>query len=155
VTCTKSLIIGQTAISALNGIIEGPLLTIYTTANVGTLLTPGNLNVFGMVNFEGGFTETVSSAVFATTYAPNLATGTIHKITASSNFTFNGFTNPIAGQSGTIIITQGTGGSKLMTSTMKFAGGVKTLSTAAGAIDIISVFYDGSVYYASLTKGYA
>jgi hypothetical protein len=37
---------------------------------------------------------------------------------------------------------------------MKFNGGVKTLSTAAGAIDIISVFYDGAAYYASLTIGY-
>jgi hypothetical protein len=38
---------------------------------------------------------------------------------------------------------------------MKFLGGVKTLSTAAGAIDIMSVFYDGSTYYASLGKGFA
>jgi len=38
---------------------------------------------------------------------------------------------------------------------MKFAGGDKTLSTAGGAIDVISIFFDGSVYYASLTKAYA
>jgi hypothetical protein len=38
---------------------------------------------------------------------------------------------------------------------MKFAGADKTLSTAPGSIDIISVFYDGTNYYASLTKGYA
>jgi len=38
---------------------------------------------------------------------------------------------------------------------MKFAGGAKTLSTAAASIDIISVFYDGTNYYASLTLGYA
>jgi hypothetical protein len=37
---------------------------------------------------------------------------------------------------------------------MKYASGSKILSTAVGAIDIISVFYDGSTYYASLTKGY-
>jgi hypothetical protein len=43
----------------------------------------------------------------------------------------------------------------LLTSTMKFAGNSRTLSTAGNATDIISLFYDGSTYYASLTKGYA
>jgi hypothetical protein len=38
---------------------------------------------------------------------------------------------------------------------MKFSGGTKTLSTAASSIDVIGVFYDGTTYYASLTKGYA
>jgi hypothetical protein len=38
---------------------------------------------------------------------------------------------------------------------MKFLGGTKTLSTAASAIDIMSVFYDGTTYYASLGKGFA
>jgi hypothetical protein len=38
---------------------------------------------------------------------------------------------------------------------MLFAGAAKTLSTAVGAKDIISVFYDGSTYYATLSKGYA
>jgi len=55
----------------------------------------------------------------------------------------------------TIIITQDGTGSHALTSSMKFAGADKTLSTAPGSIDIISVFYDGTNYYASLTKGYA
>jgi hypothetical protein len=38
---------------------------------------------------------------------------------------------------------------------MKFAGNSKTLSTAASSIDIMSVFYDGTTYYATLSKGYA
>jgi hypothetical protein len=101
-----------------------------------------------------GFTETVTTPAFNATFAPDVSLSTIVKFTATSNFTFNGFTNPVAGQSATIIITQDATGSRLMTSTMKFNGGVKTLSTAAGAIDIISVFYDGAAYYASLTIGY-
>jgi hypothetical protein len=101
-----------------------------------------------------GFTETVTTPAFNATFAPNVSLSTIVKFTATSNFTFNGFTSPVPGQSATIIITQDATGSRLMTSTMKFNGGVKTLSTAAGAIDIISVFYDGAAYYASLTIGY-
>jgi hypothetical protein len=38
---------------------------------------------------------------------------------------------------------------------MKFAGGSKTLSTAAGSIDILTISYIGTTYYASLVKGYA
>lgn len=102
-----------------------------------------------------GFTEAVTTPAFNATFAPDVSLSSIVKFTATANFTFNGFTTPVAGQSATIIVTQDATGSRLMTSTMKFSGGVKTLSTAAGAIDIISVFYDGSAYYASLTTAYA
>jgi hypothetical protein len=137
-----------------DGTLVTPRLNVDGNANIGSVAGTTTTNLYGMVNFEGGFSENVQTPTFTSTVAPDLKLGTIVKYTASSNFTFNGFTNPIAGQSGTIIITQGTGGSKLMTSTMKFAGGVKTLSTAAGAIDVISVFYDGTNYLASLTKGF-
>ena len=74
---------------------------------------------------------------------------------ANANFTMNSLTNAVAGSSATIIITQAFGAPYTLTSTMKYAGASKTLSTAAGSIDIIGVFYDGTTYYASLTKGYA
>ena len=61
----------------------------------------------------------------------------------------------MAGQSLTLIITQSAAGGLTLTSTMKFSGASKTLSTAANAIDIMTVFYDGSTYYASLAKGFA
>jgi hypothetical protein len=38
---------------------------------------------------------------------------------------------------------------------MKFAGGTKTLSTAASAVDIMTVFYDGSNYWASLSTNFS
>ena len=55
----------------------------------------------------------------------------------------------------TLILTQDGSGNRLLTSTMKYAGASKTLSTAANSIDVISVFYDGATYYSSLSKGYA
>jgi hypothetical protein len=130
------------------GVVANTANTIVLGNSSYTTMIPGTLSLTG-------FKETVLAPTFSTTYAPDVATGTIQKFTASANFTFNGFTNPLAGQSATIIITQGVGGSKLMTSTMKFVGGDKTLSTAAGDIDVISVFYDGTNYLASLTRGYA
>jgi hypothetical protein len=55
----------------------------------------------------------------------------------------------------TLILTQDGTGNRLLTSNMLYAGGSKTLSTAASAKDIISVFYDGTNYFATLSKGYA
>jgi hypothetical protein len=87
------------------------------------------------------------------TIAPNVANGNVQTITLNGNLTFSAFSNPVAGQSLTLIInTNGTG--RTLTSTMLFAGGSKTLSTTSTR-DIISVFYDGTNYLASLAKGFA
>jgi hypothetical protein len=88
------------------------------------------------------------------TIAPNAANGNVQKITLNSALTINAFTSPVAGQSITLIIYGGTAYTAI-TSTMKFAGGVKTLTATAGCIDILSIYYDGTNYFASLGKGFA
>lgn len=88
------------------------------------------------------------------TVAPNVANGNVQKITLNSALTLNAFTSPVAGQSLTLIIYGGTSYTSI-TSTMKFAGGVKTLTATAGCIDIVSIYYDGTTYFASLGKGFA
>lgn len=88
------------------------------------------------------------------TIAPNVANGNVQKITLNSALTVNAFTSPVAGQSLTLIIYGGTAYTSI-TSTMKFAGGIKTLTGTAGCIDILSVYYDGTNYFASLGKGFA
>jgi Collagen triple helix repeat (20 copies) len=86
------------------------------------------------------------------TITPNFTNGTIQQITLNGNLTWNAFTSPVAGQTITLIInTNGTG--RTLTSSMKFAGGAKTISTTS-TIDIITAFYDGTNYYATLSKGY-
>lgn len=88
------------------------------------------------------------------TIAPNVANGNVQKITLNSALTINAFTSPVAGQTLTLIIYGGTSYTSI-TSTMKFAGGVKTLTGTAGCVDILSVYYDGTNYWASLGKGFA
>lgn len=120
-----------------------------TSVSISGTATIGNI---AMTKFN----ETLPASVnTSTSISPDMSTGSIFRFTANSNFTFNGLTNAVAGSSATIIITQDATGSRTLTSTMKFAGASKTLSTAAASIDIIGVFYDGTTYYASLTKGYA
>jgi len=152
-------------VSATSNVIGGNLRTaglISATANItgGNVLTAGLVSATGNSVFSNvkltKFNETtVGSTNTSTSITPDVSAGTIFAYTANSNFTFNALANAVAGSSATVIITQDATGSRLLTSTMKFANASKTLSTAASSIDIITVFYDGTTYYASLTKGYA
>jgi hypothetical protein len=75
--------------------------------------------------------------------------------TLGGNITLNAFTGTVVtGTSVTVVLKQDATGSRTLTSTMKFAGGEKTLTTAANSVDIISVFYDGTNYWASLSKDF-
>ena len=152
---TGANVTGQVANSLVSG-------TVYTAAqpnitSVGTLTTltiSGNLVPTNIV--LDSFNETLpASANTSTSISPDVSAGSIFRYTANANFTMNSLTNAVAGTSATVIVTQDATGNRLLTSTMKFAGASKTLSTAASSIDIIGVFYDGTTYYASLTKGYA
>ena len=86
------------------------------------------------------------------TVAPNVANGNVQTITLNGNLILNAFTSPVAGQSLTLIVNTG-GTGRTLTSSMKFAGGTKTLSTT-NTTDIISIFYDGTTYFASLSTDF-
>ena len=98
------------------------------------------------------YNETPFALTYAATITPDVANGNVQTVTLTGNITFSAFANPVAGQSLTLIVnTNGT--DRTLTSTMKFAGGEKTLSTT-DTTDIISVFYDGTNYWASLSKDF-
>jgi hypothetical protein len=131
---------------------SGPQGPIGYTGSAGNPFGGGTFT--NAVTFVG-FNETRLAPAYTSTFAPNVSTATIWSITLTGNIAFDGFTSPIAGQSATVILKQDGTGSRTLSSTMKFSGASKTLSTAASATDIISVFYDGTLHYATLTKGYA
>ena len=115
---------------------------------------PGTQGVQGIQGVAGISVETVYSlGTTSGTITPNYANGSVQVITLNGNLTLNAFTSPIAGQTITLIVkTNGT--NRTLSSTMKFAGGAKTLSTT-NTTDIITMFYDGTDYYATLAKGFA
>lgn len=90
------------------------------------------------------------------TITPDVVNGNVQSITLTGSITFNAFSTAETGQTMTLIVKQpSSGGPYTLTSTMKFAGGTKTLSTTADAIDIISVLYDGTNYWASLSTNFS
>lgn len=125
--------------------------SIVSVSNGNISITPNGTGQTIVKNLE--YNENVYSlGTTSGTIAPNAANGNVQTITLNGNLTLNAFTNPVAGQSITLIInTNGTG--RTLTSTMKFAGGEKTLSTTS-TTDVISVFYDGTNYWASLAKDF-
>jgi hypothetical protein len=151
------------ALSTALGIAPGGLDTHIQFNNAGVFGGTANLTytaATGLTNIANlqlnDYQETVATSVnTGAAITPDFNAASIFKYTADQNFTFNGFTNAVAGKNAIVIITQDATGGRVMTSTMKFAGGFKVLSTAAGSMDTIAVFYDGTNYLASLVTGYA
>ena len=146
----------------------GPLGATGPTGATGTAGTNGSTGATGPTGnpFGGGtFTDTiVVKHVEETVYNLGNITGTptitassatVFKATLTGNITINSITGIDTGSNITLILTQDGTGSRTLSSTMKFAGASKTLSTAASSIDVITIFYDGTNYLASLVKGYA
>lgn len=122
-----------------------------TTAAAGSFTT---LSSTGTLTFKNPIETIFNIGTTGGTIAPDPANGSVQQITLNSALTLNAFTNPTAGESLTLIIYGGTAYTSI-TSTMKFAGGIKTLTGTAGCIDILSIYFDGTTYFASLGKGYA
>ena len=118
--------------------------TAGTIAGATTTLKKFNETVVALGNQSGDISASL-----------NATNGSIYTVTATGDITINTIANAVAGTSMRIIITQDGTGSRLLTSSMKFEGGSKTLTTAGGSIDIIDVFYDGTNYFAVLSKAYA
>jgi hypothetical protein len=133
-------------------------LSNYVTLD-GTQTITGAKTLTGLTSLKQ-YSETVYSGGTVTggsTYTPTLSNGAVQTITVSGNFTLAAPSGMTSGTSICLIITQDATGSRVMTanSSYKFVGGSKILSVTANAIDLMTIFYDGSRYLCSLNKGYA
>lgn len=169
---------GTTAISTIDvdgGAIDG--VTIGTNSAV-TDLRVDNLkadgNTISSTNTNGNITITpngtgktattnltyneVQYASLGTTgtLTPDPANGSVQKITLTGNITINALGGtPAAGDSVTLVIVQPSSGNYTLSSTMKFAGGTKTLSTTSNYIDVLTIYYDGTNYLANLATNFS
>jgi hypothetical protein len=128
--------------------------SIISASNGNITITPNGTGKTKISSLNSNEGSVYSLGTTGGTIAPDVANGNVQSITLNSALTLNAFTNPVAGQTLTLIINGGTSYTSI-TSTMKFAGGTKTLTATASCIDILSVYYDGTNYYASLGKGFA
>jgi hypothetical protein len=160
---------GSGAVGTANNPVLGRFAVLNEDANT-TIQSNGPLVNTGNVTFSSNVILDQNSALISyrertlptlvTTGELNLNTlrAPVYTVTASGNITVNtnNIQNATAGTSVTLIVTQDATGGRLLNSNLLYAGGSKTLSTAANAIDIINIFTpNGTTFYASLVKGYA
>lgn len=127
------------------------------TAVAGTLAVTSNLTADKITAGGQIGSEVSTTASSGASLAINWNTANIHRITLTDNCTFT-FSNPVAGFSYVLILTQdGTGNRLVNWPSIKWRGAsAPTLSTAGGTTDVISLLYDGVDYYggASLSFNY-
>jgi len=133
--------------------------TIFSLTNAG-LITSNGLTANGTVTFNAGYVEKINTLTAGTTITINCALAPVHKVTLTASTGFV-ITSLPTGGSVSVIVVQGGSGSYTATwgtdtsTAVKFAGGTPTLSTAVGAIDIVTIFNDGTNYYGDIGKAYA
>ena len=107
------------------------------------------------------YASTPQTLTFGSPISWNPANGLNAKVTLTGNGTLSFSAAPASGSYGTLVVTQGTGGNftltlpstdnKVLGST---SGTTIALSTAAGSIDILNFYYDGSKCYWNVGQGY-
>ena len=128
--------------------------TGFATSFVSLLITTNNKLFIAnnaVLNAAQTFTAAQRGAITAltdgATITPDFAAGNNYSVTLGGNRTLANPTNLTAGQSGVIIVSQDSTGSRTLAfgNYWKFAGGTApTLTTTASAVDVIAFFVDSS-----------
>ena len=126
-----------------------------TDTNGNVTITPNGTGKTATTNLT--YNEVQYASLGTTgTLTPDPANGSVQKITLTGNITINALGGtPAAGDSVTLVIVQPAAGNYALTSTMKFAGGTKTLSTTSNYIDVLTIYYDGTNYLANLATNFS
>jgi hypothetical protein len=157
-----------------NGVTDDGGAGTKTTTNyyhffaAGSSVTPTNQYAFysnddDLLNRAGKFEryrEKINALTSDTTITTDCALAPVHTVTLAGNTQFV-ITNLGTGQTVTLIITQDGTGSRTASfgtdgsTAVKFPGGAPTLSTAASAIDVVTIFNDGTNYLGNIAQAYA
>lgn len=101
--------------------------------------------------------STVQVVADAPVLSWNADSGNVFQVTLGGNRTMSAPTNLVAGGSYIMIIKQDGSGNRNLNwnAVYKFEGGLKTLSTAANAVDVVMFISDGVNLYGRLMKSVA
>lgn len=152
------------AVSALNDIIQVGLANVGNIeVNLGSVVTT---NTEQSITANKNFTTTTELKSYiesvhalgniSGTIVPSYSNGAVQTATLTGNITLNAPTGMPAGGSITLVLTQDATGYRKLTasSSYRFAGNINTLSNIGNDIDIMAIFYDGTNYLTTLSKGY-
>jgi len=142
------------AYGSLSGTPTIPSLGDLSITNSTITSSGDTIDLDDIVRFNVGYKEDINALSSSASISVDATTAPVHSVTLGHNATFT-ISNMVAGQSIMIIITQdGTGSRTGSFTSVKFPGGAPTLSTGAGDIDVVSVFYDGTNYLGNIAQDY-
>jgi hypothetical protein len=126
------------------------------TISGSTIASSGStIDLDDTVRFNKNYKEDINALTSSTGITVDAAAASVHTVTLAHDTTFT-ISNLPTGGSVTIIITQdGTGSNTGAFTSTKFAGGTPTLSTDANAIDVVTIFNDGTNKIANIAKAFA
>lgn len=138
-------------------------LTAFTVNDRGIITgTSNNAITVPQYGNQGTWTKaqnvSQASPAFGTPLTLDLTTSNTFTITATSNFTVSAPTGAVAGGTYVVRIVQDATGNRVVTWPVSFkwpGGSVPALSTAANAIDLLTMYYDGTQYLCTLQKAYS
>lgn len=110
--------------------------------------------VSARITANQGFTP-VTDTQSSGSITHDFATGNVRKVTLSAAITSITLSNAVAGDTLKIIITQAAGGYAVSgwPAAVKWAGGTApTITATNGAVDVITMEYDGTNYYAAIVQ---
>ena len=119
----------------------------------------GSITITGnQISFNKGYKETINTLTSSASISVNADTASVHTVTLNHDATFT--FSMTAGQSVTVIITQGadsTANTATFTSDgstlISFPyGTTSTLSATPSAVDVLTIFYDGTNYIGTLVR---
>jgi hypothetical protein len=154
VTITGSNPVGD--LTVIGSTISSPSNADITVVTSGS----GRIVAGAPLEIQKGYIEAINALTSSSTITVDFSTASVHTVTLAENTQFV-ITNLPTGGTGTIIITQDGGGSNTGSfgtdgsTAVKFAGGTPTLSTAGNAIDVVTIFNDGTNYLGNIAKAYA
>ena len=126
------------------------------TITGSTIASSGDtIDIDDTLRFNKNYKEDINALTSSTGITVDASLASVHTVTLAHSTTFT-ISNLPPGGSVTIIITQdGTGSKTGAFASTKFAGGTPTLSTDANAIDVVTIFNDGTNKIANIAKAFA
>lgn len=141
-------------ISSSDAVFDAVALKQNSLVSGTNIKTVGGASVLG----SGELVNAASSTASSTTHTVDLSLGPAHTLTLNSSISTLTLSNPVSAGAYVLKVVQGVGGSFTISfpNTVKWAGASPpTLSTAAGAVDIITMVYVDSTFYATAALGFA
>ena len=120
----------------------------------------GQIAMNSAVKFNVGYIDDINTLTSSSTITVNCQLAPVHKVTLATNTAFV-ITNLPTGGTVTLIIRQDATGLRTATfgtdgsTAIKFPSGAATLSTAANAIDVVTIFNDGTAYLGNIANSYS